>query len=146
MDIIIREITTSDSLYQAERELRNEILLRPIGLADFAWESRDKESHHIIALLEKELIGCVLLYVMPDEPSRAQLLQMAVIEGLQGQGVGRRMIQYLLGLATKMGVSEVFCQARDSAINFYQKFDFHPYGERYIVAGIEHQDMKIHLA
>ena len=37
----IKQITILDPLYQLERELRNKILLRPIGLPDNAWEMKD---------------------------------------------------------------------------------------------------------
>ena len=35
----IQRIEIDDPLYQQERDLRNRILLRPIGIPDFGWEN-----------------------------------------------------------------------------------------------------------
>ena len=40
----IKMISIADPLYQKERELRNKILLRPYGLADYAWEMKDSHA------------------------------------------------------------------------------------------------------
>jgi hypothetical protein len=43
------------------RELRNKILLRPIGIPDHAWEMHDKKSWHFVAVENDVVIGCVVL-------------------------------------------------------------------------------------
>ncbi|MGK7898777.1 MAG: GNAT family N-acetyltransferase, partial [Xenococcus sp. (in: cyanobacteria)] len=58
--ITIKRITIDNPLYQAERELRNQILLRPIGIADYSWEMYDRQSWHFVALNRARLMGCVL--------------------------------------------------------------------------------------
>ena len=46
----IRRIDMENPLYQKERELRNKVLLRPIGISDFGWEMNDSVSWHFVAL------------------------------------------------------------------------------------------------
>jgi hypothetical protein len=40
----IQNIETSNPLYQLETDLRNRILLRPIGVPDHAWEMHDQKA------------------------------------------------------------------------------------------------------
>ena len=55
--IIIKRISVDDPWYQSERELRNKILLRPIGIPDYGWEMHDEESWHFVALDNERVIG-----------------------------------------------------------------------------------------
>jgi len=56
----IKQITILDPLYQLERELRNKILLRPIGLPDNDWEMNDDKAWHFVATENENLLGCVI--------------------------------------------------------------------------------------
>jgi hypothetical protein len=42
----IQQIETDNPLYQLETDLRNRILLRPIGVPDHAWEMHDHKAWH----------------------------------------------------------------------------------------------------
>ncbi len=138
MDII--NIEQSDPRYQQERDLRNRVLLRPIGIPDFGWEARDEESVHFVALEEQQVIGCVLLWPGPD--GTGQLLQMAVEASCQGRGVGREMVEVLLTRAGEMGLTKVWCHARAEVIPFYANSGFKEVGPRFQEVNIEHQRME----
>jgi hypothetical protein len=43
----IQQIETDNPLYQLETDLRNRILLRPIGVPDHAWEMHDHKAWHL---------------------------------------------------------------------------------------------------
>ena len=142
---IIKEIQTSDSYYQKERELRNEVLLRPIGIPDFGWEKNDDTSWHFIALKEKDLIGCVILCPLNREKSRAQLMQMAVATKYQGKGIGKMLVDYLLEFASKNGIKEVIIHSRSEVTSFYKQFGFQIAGEEFEEVGIKHHYLSISL-
>jgi len=59
--ISIQLINTTNSLYLLEQDLRNRILLRPIGVPDHAWEMHDKKAWHFVAVENDVVIGCVVL-------------------------------------------------------------------------------------
>lgn len=141
----IRRIEPTGELYQAERELRNRVLLRPIGLPDHAWEQKDADSLHFIAIHDDQVVGCVLLWPDSQEPPGAQLLQMAVDEACQGQGVGRLMIQELVRAARELGLSRIWCHARMKVAPFYTRLGFEPQGEVFEEVGLEHQVMVLGL-
>jgi predicted GNAT family N-acyltransferase len=68
--------------------------------------------------------------------------RMAVLPEWRGRGVGDAMLDALLAEARKLGWREVALNAQASAVDFYLRHGFLPYGERYREAGIEHQAMR----
>ena len=96
--IKISRISMEDPFYQQERDLRNRILLRPIGIPDFGWEHNDASSWHFIASEGGKVIGCVVLVRLDQQASKTQLIQMAVEREFQGQGVGRMLVEHLIAL------------------------------------------------
>ena len=143
--IKVKQIEMSGALYQQERDLRNRILLRPIGLPDFGWEMRDKDCHHIVAIDDNKVIGCVILYPLPDNLGQAQLMQMAVESSYQRKGVGQQMLQLLFKVAIANNISEIQCHAQHTALIFYEKMGFQIEGDGFIEAGIKHFHMRYRL-
>lgn len=140
--IKITQISTSDALYEAERELRNEVLLRPIGLPDHAWEMKDHDSYHLVATREDVVVGCALLWPSPDRTHTAQLLQMAVSAQERGTGVGRDLVDAVKKQALSVGVKLIWCHARSNVVEFYRKLGFRAVGEAFTEVGIAHRRME----
>ena len=143
--ITIKRITIDNPLYQAERELRNKILLRPIGIPDYSWEMHDRQSWHFVVLDRDRLIGCVVLVPLDEIDRKAQLIQMAVDESMQGKGIGTKLVLELLKFAKDRGLTELTCHARQKAVPFYRKFQFEVYNEPFEEVGLIHRHMKINL-
>ncbi len=140
--IEIREITMQDPYYQDERTLRNMILLRPIGVADHAWEMHDDISWHFIALNKNEVIGCVVLKPLDLEKKHVQLMQMAVDTTFQKRGIGRMLVEKIQSFVAKNKIKDIVCHSRDYAVPFYQKMGFVIYGDPFVEVGIEHRHMR----
>jgi predicted GNAT family N-acyltransferase len=138
-------ITTDDPRYAGERDLRNRILLRPIGLPEHAWEMHDGASFHFVATEEGRVVACAVLRPLPDQPGTAQLLQMAVETAWQGRGVGSELVRHLVNFARSQALREVTCHARETAVSFYRKSGFLEYGEPFAEAGIRHRHMRLAL-
>jgi predicted GNAT family N-acyltransferase len=144
MNIDIQQIDMNHILYQQERELRNSVLLRPIGIPDFGWEHNDSHSRHIVALAQGELIGCALLRPHQQGPINvAQLSQMAVRPTSHGLGVGRLLISKLVELAAELNLNFIYCHARSNVVDFYLKNGFLSYDAPFTEVGILHQRMKL---
>ncbi len=141
--IEIKEIQMGDSLYKGEQDLRNRILLRPIGLEDGAWEMKDKESFHVVAILDEQVVGCVILH--PKGDTTAQLMQMAVESELQGRGIGKKILDFLIDLAKRENLREITCHAQEQAVKFYEQNNYTVFGERFQEAGIWHRHMRLTL-
>lgn len=143
--IRIKRIDTKDPLYQKERQLRNEILLRPIGIPDFGWEHHDAISWHFVALDEHELIGCVVLVPLDEKGEKSQLIQMAVDKTRQGEGIGRLLVENLIRFAKKTGVHEIRIHSRSDVSSFYSHLGFERYGKEFKEVGVKHVHMRMAL-
>lgn len=136
-----KQIEMENLLYQGERKLRNEILLRPIGIPDHGWEMYDSDSFHFAALDGECIVGCVVLYPLPDCTGDAQLMQMAVTDKLRGQGIGRDLVNLLLHFARSHGYSRVVCHSRGNVVHFYEKLGFVTFDEPFTEVNILHRKM-----
>lgn len=132
----IKQIQTSSPLYQQERSLRNNELMRPIGLPDFGWEQFDSECFHFVAIDGNTVIGCVLL--RPINKNKGQLMQMAVDQNFQKKGIGTQLTEKLIELAKLKGYQKIICHSRKNATGFYLKAGFEVIGKPFYEVGIEH--------
>ncbi|MCP4648138.1 MAG: GNAT family N-acetyltransferase [bacterium] len=140
-----RRIEMDSEFYRGERELRNHILLRPIGIPDYGWEMHDSDSYHFVALDGNYIAGCALLYPLPDCLTDVQLMQMAVTGSLQGEGVGRGLVDEIIAFARSQGYKRLICHSREEAVGFYRKLGFKQFGEPFIEVDICHYHMKLNL-
>ncbi len=143
--ISIQLIETKHSLYPLEQELRNKILLRPIGIPDHAWEMHDEKSWHFVAVEKDAVIGCVVLVPLNATQTKTQLMQMAVETNQQGKGIGKLLVKELLDFSKSKGIKEVICHARDNAVPFYLNLGFEIYDDPFVEVGIQHYHMRINL-
>jgi len=140
-NVEIKRITLEDQLYQQERNLRNRILLRPIGIPDYGWEHNDTKSWHFVAIESEKVIGCVVLVRLDENASKTQLIQMAVEKEFQGRGIGRMLVEYLIEFASENKVQEIQIHARDDVKVFYEQLGFRVVGEPFEEVGIKHRHM-----
>ena len=139
--IQISQISMKDPLYQQERELRNKILLRPIGIPDYGWEKNDSRSWHFVAHENNRVLGCVVLVRLDRGTKRTQLIQMAVETELQGQGLGRKLVEELIAFAQEQEVKEIQIHARENVTRFYERLGFQIVGEPFEEVGVRHRHM-----
>lgn len=101
------------------------------------WDALDPSCVHVIArALDGSPIGTGRL-----TPER-KIGRMAVLPEWRGKGVGDALLLALIEQAQHRGWREVALNAQASAIDFYLRHGFVPYGERFHEAGIEHQSMR----
>jgi len=138
----IKRILIQDPLYQLEREIRNKILLRPIGIPDYGWEKNDWKSWHFVAVENNEVIGCVVLVPLDGNKTKTQLIQMAVDTSQQGKGIGKKLIVELLNFCESQSIIEIEIHAREDVVAFYKKYGFEVFDEAFEEVGIKHRYMR----
>lgn len=77
-----------------------------------------------------KLAGYAIMRILLDE---AEILNVAVDGGFRRRGIGREMMEHLLGAARGEGVSNVFLEVRESntaARRLYESLGFCPIGKR----------------
>ena len=67
--------------------------------------------------------------------------QVAVLPDLQGQGVGKALVQYSEALARRLGFTRMVLHARETAVPFYEKLGYSRFGERFQEVTIPHWAM-----
>jgi N-acetylglutamate synthase-like GNAT family acetyltransferase len=140
----LKQLYHGSKEYQQMVELRLEILRKPLGLS-FSPEELEKEKDDILigAFDEEEMTGCCILTKINE--NSVKLRQMAVMKNMQGKGIGETIIQFAENIARDKGYKTLTMHARDTALGFYEKYDYKIEGEGFLEVNIPHHLMKKNL-
>lgn len=130
--------------YQQMITLRNDILRKPLGL-HFAPEELENEKHEILigAFEEDKMIGCCML--VKEETKTCRLRQMAVLNNVQGKGIGRALMLFAETIARDRGFRKLTMHARKTALGFYERLGYKISGEEFKEVTIPHYVMEKNL-
>ena len=130
--------------YKEMIRLRDEILRKPLGLSFESTElEKEKSNLHIAAYEDDQMLGCCML--VEEAPHTVRLRQMAVINDLQGKGIGRALMQFAENLARDRGYKKITMHARKNAVGFYEKMGYRKKGEEFEEITIPHYVMEKEL-
>lgn len=139
--IVKRTVEYGTEDYKKMVELRNDVLLAPIGLPYYEEVLKnDSESIHCVSFDGKEAIGCCVLTDLGD--GLAQLRQMAVSDKWQRKGIGEDLIAFAEYVAEEHGFDEIMLHARRVAENFYLRNGYSFVGEEFLEVEIPHFEMR----
>ncbi len=68
--------------------------------------------------------------------------RMAVLPEYRGRGVGTKMLRAIIDCGISKGIADFHLSAQISAVGFYEKMGFEPYGDEFQEAGIKHINMR----
>jgi predicted GNAT family N-acyltransferase len=89
------------------------------------------------------MLACCLLTKV--DHCTVKLRQMAVQNNLQGKGIGASIMSFAETVARDKGFKKLTMHARDTAIGFYEKFDYKVNGESFIEVNVPHHIMEKRL-
>jgi predicted GNAT family N-acyltransferase len=137
----LKQIDHGSKEYQQMVTLRMDILRRPLGLS-FTNEELAKEKDDILigAFDEDKILACCLLTQIDN--ATIKLRQMAVHNNVQGKGIGASMMSFAETVARDRGYKKLMMHARNTAIGFYEKFDFKVNGTEFIEVNVPHHIME----
>ncbi len=112
-----------------------QIVLRPGMPPHTCIYPNDNEAAHFGAFTNNRLIG-IVTYInqsRPDLPGTDswRLRGMATIEEFRSLGVGSALVEYGNNFVGKQGGISVWCNARKSAVGFYEKSNFNIISEEF---------------
>jgi predicted GNAT family N-acyltransferase len=118
----------------AIRAVRNTVFTVEQGISKaLDFDGRDHECVHVLARLgDGETIGTARM--LPD----GHVGRIAVHREWRGQGVGTRLVEYLIEVARDWGLSEIYLHSQAQASKFYSRLGFETRGETFMEAGLEH--------
>ena len=131
--------------YDDSLKLRHEILRAPLGmdLFDGSYDDLSQEAryYHYGAFDDQDnLISSVL--AIPTATHEVRIKQMAVAEGYQNQGVGKRLFMAFEAYLLNLGFEEFLLHARMSSHGFYLNMGYVILGEEFQEVGLPHFRMK----
>jgi predicted GNAT family N-acyltransferase len=164
-----QEIAWGGSEYALTVALRHTLLRAPLGL-HFAKEALDaeKDSVHLAGFDPSGTVrACLVLrpsvtpsWIQAGPPTRTatrtpqgprdaildtpafHMRQVAVRQDLQGQGLGRELMDYAHAWVLDMcPVRQVYLHARSQVVGFYEATGYKIYGEAFWEVGLEHRAM-----
>lgn len=119
------DVEFGSSRYQELLDLRYKILLQPLGLK-FLDAYREEEANflHIgcVDNVSDELIGGLIM--VPINNDEIRIMQVAVDMVRQGEGIGRKLIEYAESVAKEIGYEKMVMHAMLSVVGFYEKLGF----------------------
>lgn len=134
----IVQITHGGDDYVKCVAVRYEVLRRPLGM-NYSPEQLAVESDafHFAAFDGSTMVGTVFLERVDEQ--RFQVRQMAILAESQQSGIGTQLLLAAEKFAVSLGVKSMLAVARDSAVGFYEKMGYVPYGEQLFVVGLPHR-------
>lgn len=127
--------------YQQMVKLRDDILRKPLGLGFTPQELETEKDNMLIGAFEEDhMLGCCML--VEENPETVRLRQMAVLNDLQGKGIGRALMNFAENIARDRGYKILSMHARKNAIGFYEKMGYRVSGNEFTEVTIPHYVME----
>ena len=127
--------------YQKMVKLRMDVLRKPLGL-DFTSEELECEKANILlaAFEDDEVLACCMLF--EEAPDMVRLRQMAVLNDLQGKGIGRALMNFAENIARDSGYRKLRMHARKNALGFYEKMGYKVKSDEFTEVTLPHYVME----
>jgi predicted GNAT family N-acyltransferase len=107
---------------------------------DIELDEDDARAVHVIALDSNgAALGCGRMVAHDDQ---VKIGRMAVLREYRGKGIGRQILQSLMGLAKQRGYRTAVLHAQLAVEGFYLKNGYEPVGAVFEEAGIMHRLMR----
>jgi len=130
--------------YQQMVKLRDDILRKPLGLGFTPEELEEEKENMLIAAFEDEdMLGCCML--VEENQKKIRLRQMAVLNDLQGKGIGRALMNFAENIARDRGYKVLSMHARKNALGFYEKMGYKIASDEFNEVTIAHYVMEKQL-
>jgi predicted GNAT family N-acyltransferase len=130
--------------YQQMVKLRDDILRKPLGLRFTPEELENEKDNLLIGAFEDgNILACCML--VEEKSDVVKLRQMAVLNVVQGKGIGRALMQFAENLARDHGYKILTMHARINAVGFYEKMGYKVKGDEFQEVSIAHYEMQKEL-
>jgi N-acetylglutamate synthase-like GNAT family acetyltransferase len=113
----------TEAQFQQYYHLRWRILRKPWNQPEGSERSTDDAHCYHIMATENNII-CAVARLEFISGSTAQLRYMAVDDLYQGRGIGRCIMQHMEEYARQNNTHDLFLNARESALGFYEKLGY----------------------
>jgi ribosomal protein S18 acetylase RimI-like enzyme len=119
-----------------------------IHLGAYAGEARDSSAKRspigviTICVSKRENLTTGSELDLPTEELEAQFRKFAVAPEWQGRGVGSKLLEHAAVVARDAGARTMWCDARTSALSFYQRFGMQTESSPFMRKEVEYVKMR----
>lgn len=139
-EITFEVIEHNSKVYHNAVNLREVVLRKPLGLRFFPEELEKEKDHiHIVGIRGDEVVATTVLV---PEGDACKMQRVVVKSELQNQGIGIKMMRFCEKGASQRGFKEIYCHARDTAVQFYLKNHYVSDGDYFLEDTIPHLKMR----
>jgi len=126
--------------YKLMLKLREDLLRKPLGIS-FTKDELDREKENVLigAFDDDDILGCCML--VEQDSKVVKLRQLAVLNTLQGKGVGTAILQFAENLARDRGYKTITMHARKNTVDFFRNLGYKVDGDEFIEITIPHYKM-----
>ncbi len=150
-NIVIKPVENEGELFQA-LAIREIVFIEEQSVPEsLERDAGDAQAFHVLAMAGKHAIGTGRLVALPQAPDGEQgtwgrVGRMAVLQSNRKGGTGSRLLQALEAEARRRGLAGILLHAQLSAMEFYKRHGYEPYGAVFEEAGMPHLEMKKRLS
>jgi len=127
--------------YQTALPIRHEVLW-PNKPVSFCKVEGDETAKHFGVFVKDQLVAVASIYI---NGTSARLRKFATLPDFQGHGLGSKLIIDILNQLKEQNIEMFWCDARVTAIGFYQKLGMKQQGNEFDKSGVLYIKMQIHL-
>ena len=92
--------------------------------------------------METKLVCVASIYLQGEQ---ARLRKFATLQNYQNKGIGSEVLRYILASLKERGITYFWCDARESALGFYEQFGLKAEGAGFYKADISYYKMALTL-
>lgn len=141
----LQYINTTDEIYTQAKQIRIACFFEGVdNVEELINDEFETNGIHVVYLDGKQVVGTGRIHI---EESTGVISQMAIKKEHQRSGIGRIILNELILKCKTLGVEKIELSARETALEFYSKVGFKPFGNKYpsIKTGIIHQKMSMNI-
>lgn len=102
----------------------------------------DENANHFGVFIKGHLVTVASIYI---NGTKARLRKFATLPDFQGQGLGSYIIKHIIEILKSKNISLFWCDARKTAISFYQKLGLKQQGKEFDKSGVMYIKMAVYL-
>ncbi len=138
------EITITVSSWDADKNklaiIRQRVFIEEQQVPqEMEWDEHDATATHFLVTVNNKSIACARL------KTDGQIGRMAVLPAYRDQGIGSKLIRFIIQHAAKLAFKKLTLHAQTPAIPFYEKYGFSICSELFFEANIPHRKMQLKI-
>ena len=134
-------VTIQPIAHEQTYPLRHSVLW-PDKPLDYVKVDNDPDGYHFGAFLDDQLVAVISLFV---DGQTARFRKFAADPDYQHQGIGTKLLTYVIEESRRLGATSLWCDARLDSADFYRRFDMKAVSEVFYKGPISYAKFSLTL-